>query len=164
MKNNAAPPTVDERKRIDAMMQLGCVLTWLKFGYHVNAECHHITLARKRLGPTYTIPLSPWYHRGVTEPGFSQRDMRRDFGASLADGSKAFKESHGTTELELWLKIQHALELPDDLPTTKILPRRMAAPESHVGLVSGTAQDAKAGARGLPTDAAGDHRHPGRSS
>lgn len=135
MKNNAPAPNAAERKRTDAMMQMGCALTWLKFGRRVNAECHHITVARKRLGPLYTIPLSPWYHRGVPDSDCSQRDMRRDFGASLADGSKAFKESHGITELELWQRIQFVLGLPDDLPGTKVLPRRVGnasriAPES----------------------------------
>lgn len=127
MKNNAPAPNAAERKRIDAMMQMGCALTWIKFGRRINAECHHITVARKRLGPLYTIPLSSWYHRGVPDSGCSQRDMRRDFGASLADGSKAFQESHGITELELWQRIQFVLGLPDDLPGTKILPRRLGS-------------------------------------
>lgn len=126
MKSNAPKPTAAEQKRIDAMMLHGCVLTWLKFGYRVNAECHHITVARKRLGPNYTIPLSPWYHRGVTEPGFSQRDMRRDFGASLADGSKAFIRDHRYSELDLWQKLQVVMGLDDLLPVSKILPRRVA--------------------------------------
>lgn len=126
MHRGAKPATTDERKRIDAMMQLGCALTWLKYGYHVPAECHHITVARKRLGHGYSIPLSSWYHRGVPDKGFTQRDMRRDFGASLADGSKAFFKSHGVTELDLWAKVQFALGLPDELPRTKVVARRVA--------------------------------------
>lgn len=132
MKSRAAAPTIAESKRIDAMMQMGCALTWIKYGRHVPAECHHITSCRKRLGPLYTIPLSPWYHRGVPDPGFSQRDMRRDFGASLADGSKEFQKSHGTTELELWQKIQFVLGLSDELPPSKLVPRRVATPASEM--------------------------------
>lgn len=131
MKNNSGPPTTAERKRTDAMMQLGCVLTWAKFGRQVNAECHHITVARKRLGHAYSIPLSPWYHRGVPDSGFTPRDMRRDYGASLTDGSKAFIHSHGYTELDLWLRVQHLLGLSDDLPATRIVRRR------HVALAQG---------------------------
>ena len=145
MKSNARPPTTAERKRIDAMLQLGCVLTWAKFGRQVNAECHHITVARKRLGHAYTIPLSSWYHRGVPDPGFTPRDMRRDYGASLADGSKAFCRSHGYTELDLWIHVQHLLGLDDELPRSKIVRRAyVAMDQNRVALLADTAPTAAA--------------------
>lgn len=126
MSRNQPRPTAAEKERIDRMMALGCVLTWLKYGERRSAECHHITVGRKRLGHWYSIPLTPWYHRGEVFPGATRGGMRAMYGASLADGSKAFVASHGYTELELWLRIQHALGLSDELPKSKVLPRRAA--------------------------------------
>lgn len=156
LSKNMPRATAAEAHRINRMKgEIGCICCLLRTGVqNYNVEVHHIVQSSKRLGHWWTLPLCRAHHRIRGVGGIF---------TSIADGSKAFKRIHGT-ELDLWLKCQHMLELPDDLPTTKILPRRMAAPESHVGLVSGTAQDAKAGARGLPTDAAGDHRHPGRAS
>lgn len=156
LSKNMPRATTAEAHRINRMKgEIGCICCLLRTGVqNYNVEVHHIVQSSKRLGHWWTLPLCRAHHRIRGVGGIF---------TSIADGSKAFKRIHGT-ELDLWLKCQHMLELPDDLPTTKILPRRMAAPESHVGLVSGTAQDAKAGARGLPTDAAGDHRHPGRAS
>lgn len=102
----------------------GCVLTWLKFGKKTFAECHHITMAGKRYGHRFTIPLSPWYHRGVADLGKTKDEMRAEYGASLADGRRAFVAAHHYTELELWQKWQFAHGFDDSMPTTKILPRR----------------------------------------
>lgn len=127
MSRNAPRPTAEERRRMNLFRTTGCMLTWLKFGKKVFAECHHITMAGKRYGHFFTIPLSPWYHRGVPEIGRTKDDMRAEYGASLADGRRAFVAAHHYTELELWQKFQVAIGFDDSLPKTKRVPRRVYA-------------------------------------
>ena len=123
---NAVPPTTAEQERIDRMLaEIGCVLTYIKFRVHAPAECHHITVGRKRLGHLYTIPLSCWYHRGVGEPKVPGKEMYQKYGASLVDGSRAFFRDHCLTEMDLWIATQDLLGLPATLPSTKVLPRRL---------------------------------------
>ena len=124
MSRNQPRQTKEEAQRNKIIKAGGCMLTWLKFGEKKYAEIHHITIPGKRLGHAYTIPLSPWYHRGVCDPGKTKEEMRAKYGASLTDGTHAFVASHHYTELELWQKLQVILGLDDSLPVTKILPRR----------------------------------------
>jgi len=130
MSRNAPRPTAEERRRMNLFRTTGCMLTWLKFGKKVFAECHHITMAGKRYGHWFTIPLSPWYHRGVPDIGRTKDDMRAEYGASLADGRRAFVASHHYTELELWQKFQVVMGFDDSLPKTKRVPREGV---QHVG-------------------------------
>ena len=125
MSRNQPRQTKEEAQRNKIIKAGGCMLTWLKFGEKKYAEIHHITIPGKRLGHAYTIPLSPWYHRGVCDPGKTKEEMRTQYGASLTDGTHAFVASHHYTELELWQKLQVALGLDDSLPTTKRVPRRL---------------------------------------
>jgi len=127
MSRNQPRPTKEEAQRNKIIKANGCMLTWLKFGEKTYAEIHHITIPGKRLGHWYTIPLSPWYHRGICDPGKTKDEMRTKYGASLSDGTRAFVASHHYTELELWQKLQVVLGLDDSLPATKILPRRQHA-------------------------------------
>ena len=124
MSRNQPRPTKEEAQRNKIIKTGGCMLTWLKFGEKKYAEIHHITMPGKRLGRAYTIPLSPWYHRGTCDPGKTKEEMRAKYGASLADGTRAFIASHHYTELELWQKLQVTLGLNDELPKSKIVPRR----------------------------------------
>ena len=125
MHRNAPRPTAAEKRRMDLFRVTGCMLTWLKFGKKVPAECHHIVMLGKRYGHAYTIPLSSWYHRGVPERGKTKDEMRAEYGASLTDGRKSFVASHHYTELELWQKFQVTMGFDDSLPVTKVLPRRL---------------------------------------
>lgn len=127
MSRNQPRPTKEEAQRMKIIKANGCMLTWLKFGEKKYAEIHHIIMPGKRYGHLYTIPLSPWYHRGVPELGKTKDEMRAQYGASLADGKRAFVASHHYTELELWQRLQVVLGLDDSLPATKILPRRQHA-------------------------------------
>lgn len=77
-------------------------------------EVHHMLQGNRRLGHWYTLPLCELHHRGRSLAGSW---------TSIAQGSKAFSKVHGT-ELDLWTKCQHMLNLSDELPTSKILPRR----------------------------------------
>lgn len=124
MSKNAPRATPAEAHRINRMKgEIGCICCLLRTGvqnYHV--EVHHIVQGNKRLGHWWTLPLCRAHHRIRGVGGIF---------TSIADGSKAFKRIHGT-ELDLWLKCQHMLELPDDLPTTKVLPRRVATVSREV--------------------------------
>lgn len=124
MSRNQPRQTKEEAQRNKIIKAKGCVLTWAKFGEKKYAEIHHITMPGKRLGHWYTIPLSPWYHRGTCDPGKTKDEMRAKYGASLADGKRAFVASHHYTELELWQKLQVILGLNDELPKSKRVPRR----------------------------------------
>jgi hypothetical protein len=131
MSRNQPRPTKEEAQRNKIIKANGCMLMWLKFGEKKYAEIHHITIPGKRLGHWYTIPLSPWYHRGTCDPGKTKAEMRAKYGASLADGTRAFVASHHYTELELWQKLQVTLGLDDELPKSKRVPRRMVHVEVH---------------------------------
>lgn len=133
MSKNMPRATAAEKRRMDLFRVTGCMLTWLKFGKKVPAECQHITMFGKRYGHWYTIPLSKWYHRGIPDKGRTKAEMRAEYGAALTDGRHAFVASHHYTELELWQKWQVAMGFDDSLPKTKILPRRLGG-NRHVAL------------------------------
>lgn len=135
MSRGQPRPTKEEAQRMKIIKQMGCMLTWAKFGEKKYAEIHHIIMPGKRLGHWYTIPLSPWYHQRTCELGKTESEMRAQYGASLKDGSKAFVASHHYTELELWQKLQVVLGLDDSLPPTKIIPRRMTRVARDQGMV-----------------------------
>lgn len=124
MSHSTTTPTKAEAERIKRMLRIGCIVTRLKFRTYTPAECHHI-VEGYRLGHWWTLPLSPYYHRGVLAPGFDRCDALRLYGPSLADGSKLFEQAHGT-EKYLWMLVQRLLKLDRAWPTTKILPRRVA--------------------------------------
>jgi hypothetical protein len=53
------------------------------------------------------------------------------FGATVKDGSKAFLESHGVTQWELYDETQKLLKLPAGRPPSKIYKPDLQA-EAHV--------------------------------
>lgn len=177
MSRNQPRPTKEEAQRNKIIKANGCMLTWLKFGEKKYAEIHHITMPGKRFGHAYTIPLSPWYHRGTCDPGKTKDEMRAKYGASLADGTRAFIASHHYTELELWQKLQVVLGLDDSLPPSKIVPRRLggnrrvaldqnrvATPESNTGMARAQPERAEGGTQFTAGDLAEDRCVPGRAS
>jgi hypothetical protein len=126
-------PTAWEQLRIDAVMKGGCYVSLLRkeMGLAVptsgRVEYHHIVESGKRLGHLYGFPLHDWYHRGVVpHSARSKKEARERYGASLADGKRAFVASHGLTEREFWESLQRALGQSTEWPATKILPRRVA--------------------------------------
>lgn len=139
MSRNQPRPTKEEAQRMKIIKAMGCMLTWAKFGEKKHAEVHHIKSGGKRMGHWYTIPLSPWYHQRTCEPGKTEAEMIAKYGASIAHGSKAFVASHHYTELELWQKLQVVLGLNDELPKSKLVPRRLVHVEVSKGEVPGVA-------------------------
>lgn len=116
------PPTKAEAERIQQISRLGCIVSRLRYRVYVPPDIHHI-VEGYRLGHFYTIPLSPWYHRGVTESGMSQKEMTRLYGPSLALDKKSFERNFGS-EKRLWMIVQRLLKLDRSWPSSKICPRR----------------------------------------
>lgn len=125
MKHSTGKATKSEVERIKRLiLEVGCICCRLRFGsYNGHVEIHHIVRGNKRLGHDYTLPLCTAHHRAPGEGAMT----------SIANGRKAFERVHGT-ELDLWLKVQHMLGLPDELPATKVLPRRIRRVESAMGV------------------------------
>lgn len=96
--------THEEENRIDRFRHIGCIVS-----RSPEYDVHHLTDGGRRLGHAFTIPLHPWYHRGVPYPGMSQEGMRLNFGPSLAKSKKEFEAQFGTEE-ELLAKTNAILE------------------------------------------------------
>lgn len=88
-------PTKAEQARFDAFRHIGCIVSGSR-----EYEVHHLTDGGRRLGHAFSIPLHPWYHRGVPYAGFSQAAMTERFGPSLAKSKPQFESKFGS-ELEL---------------------------------------------------------------
>jgi len=79
---------------------VGCIVTLTFDGIYVEPDIHHILSGGRRIGHDATIPLSPWYHRGVPLDGMSKAAMTETFGPSLAYEKRAFVDRFGS-EMEL---------------------------------------------------------------
>lgn len=125
MRHSTGKPTKAESDRITRMKTFGC-LPCASAGYlwgpQSRLEVHHILRGNKRLGHWWTIILCRGHHRGRWSA--EQLSIPTLKCVAISDGRKAFAAAHGT-EMELWTKTQHLLNLDDSPPTTKILPRRI---------------------------------------
>lgn len=84
---------MDDIERFAKLRALGCIVSRLYFDRWEPADIHHLVEGRKRLGHQFTIPLSPWFHRGVP-PRFDMRpsEATEKLGPSLARSKKDFVE------------------------------------------------------------------------
>ena len=116
MKSSLPPPTLQEAERIERMkVEIGCIccaLNDLTPARHL--EIHHLLVGGQRMSHWYSICLCWTHHQGRAISGLW---------TSIAQGSKAFTRVHGS-QWDLWLKTQHMLNLPDELPLSKIVARR----------------------------------------
>lgn len=103
MHRNAKPWTKAETARADRMAEIiGCIYCWLDEGFRSNCDNrHHIKSGNKRMGHWYTLPVCARHH------------------LECHDGTRGHSD-----QIHMWLKVQHILELPDELPRSKIVPRR----------------------------------------
>lgn len=91
------------------MQEIGCIVNYLQGKPGVPADVHHIVQGGKRMGHSYTIPLSAWLHRGIKPwPTMSVDANTAQYGPSLAHNKRAFVERYGT-ELELLEKTNKLL-------------------------------------------------------
>lgn len=120
MKHSTGRETKAEKARNDTLRQLHCILCTLSGDFKTrHLEIHHIVRDNKRMGHWYTLQLCVGHHRGE----WTDQAIR----VGITSGRHAFKEAYGYDELELWQKQQVALHLDDELPATKVLPRRLRA-------------------------------------
>jgi hypothetical protein len=116
LKSSLPRPTPIEQDRIEQIKALGCVCCRL---LHLTSttplEIHHLLIGNKRVGHWYTICLCWMHHQGRSISGLW---------TSIAQGSKAFTRVHGS-QWDLFVKTQHILELPDELPPSKLVARRL---------------------------------------
>ena len=121
MKHSTGKPTKEEAARIKLIMGMSCAVCALHGDVSKRAlECHHIVRGGRRLGHWYTLQLCKGHHQG-------QWDRRNPQPAQVAisDGRKAFRRAHGGyDDLQIWQRQQVVLGMDDELPPTKILPRR----------------------------------------
>ncbi len=119
------PPNKREQARIERMVHMGCVAC-AAIGmpnYH-QLELHHILSAGKRMGHWYSLFLCKGHHQNQFTDAQKAR-LTYFERASIAGGRKLFSAVFGT-ERKLWEKVQFVLDLSDEWPTSKILPRRAA--------------------------------------
>lgn len=110
------PITAADRRRFDAMRELGCVVCHVCFSRPgTQGEIHHLLAGGRRIGHQATICLHPWFHQGrPPEVRYAGRlvqltvaQAERRYGPSLALDRPAFESRFGT-EQEL-LEIQDLL-------------------------------------------------------
>lgn len=82
--------------RFDALQRLGCIASRIAGLGYAAPDIHHLTEGGRRLGHDHTIPLSPWFHRGVAPHGMSQAEAETKWGPSLAKSKRAFTARFGT--------------------------------------------------------------------
>lgn len=132
LHKNYVRPTAFERLRIDAIMKGGCILTMYRRekGLAVpppgKIECQHIVRNNARMGHLYTIPLHVYYHQKHIPRGYTAKQARELWGATIKDSMRVFRESHGVDDLDLWALLQGQLGMSAELPPSKIVPRRVA--------------------------------------
>jgi len=140
MHRNYTFPTRDERQREARARKLGCILSRARIAKGLpvpkqgSVDIDHLVKPGKRLGHAFSIPLHPWYHRGVVPyPLTSKAEARELYGAAVSDGSKAFLASHGVTRMDLYIETQRLLGLPVESVPTKIFKRDALseAPVTH---------------------------------
>jgi hypothetical protein len=101
---------VADLERFRNLYDLGCVVSRIFFNRWEPADIHHLVEGRKRLGHQYTIPLSPWFHRGVPPADLRPSEATERLGPSLAISKRKFVERFGT-ERELLEQTNKLLEV-----------------------------------------------------
>ena len=109
--------------RFDLLKESGCIATMLATGrYSQPGDIHHLTSGGRRRGDEYTICLSPWSHRGLTENGSKQHYMGL-YGPSFAHGRRGFAEFFGSDDYLLAVQ-NRVLEMYQQTPWFNYVPHR----------------------------------------
>jgi len=67
-------PTADEKKWMNDIVQLGCIVCWREFDLYTEPEVHHIAGKTKPGSHLLTIPLCTKHHRsGENNPAWVSR-------------------------------------------------------------------------------------------
>ncbi len=91
-----------ERARADRMAEeIGCIFCQLETSIKGPCEVrHHIISGNKRMGHWFTLPVCEPHHTACHNGTYSH-----------------------AVQIDTWIKVQHALEMSDELPPSKIFPR-----------------------------------------
>jgi len=101
--------TKAQRRRFNALRDLGCIVCGEHYGYYQPPDIHHLTEGY-RLGHDSTIPLCPHHHRNVPPDGLTCKEAEQLMGPSLAANKSAFVATYGT-ERELLAKTDELLRV-----------------------------------------------------
>lgn len=89
------PKSISQRFR--RLQEIGCIASRIRMHCYAAPDIHHLVEGNKRLGDEYTIPLTPWHHRGVLPDNCrTATEAERRYGPSLARNKAAFVEAFGT--------------------------------------------------------------------
>lgn len=97
MQSRSIPaPTKDEKKRFEAMRDIGCIACIKAGRTPPPAEVHHLLDGGVRIGHSATVGLCEWCHRGV-RPFWIKTDEEAKLilGPSVAHGSRVFSPVYG---------------------------------------------------------------------
>lgn len=107
---NAKPWTKAETARADRMAEeIGCIFCGLMGDKGRCDVRHHIIDGNKRMGHWFTLPVCEKHHGHCHDGMFGH-----------------------ATQIDTWLKVQHMLDLSDELPSSKIFKRRSPQTEALV--------------------------------
>jgi hypothetical protein len=96
-------PTSQEKKHMDRVSQLGCIVCRLQGMYGVPAEIHHIEGKTKIDAHMKILPLCFEHHRmGSDKEPISRHPYK-----------KRFEEAYGS-ECELWVQVEQLLKKTSD--------------------------------------------------
>jgi hypothetical protein len=101
-----------DKRRYESLQRHGCIASRKAGWGWVAPDIHHIVSnGYRRLsgGNKATIPLSPWFHRGVPPCGLTEQQATDMFGPSMALNKKAFVERFGT-EAQLLEEVNLVIE------------------------------------------------------
>jgi hypothetical protein len=105
---------VADIERFGHLYDLGCIASRLIDPRRWEpADIHHLVEGRKRLGHQFTIPLSPWFHRGIPPYDLRPSDAEKHLGPSLARSKRDFVSRFGT-ERQLLELVDELLEITND--------------------------------------------------
>lgn len=103
---------VADIERFAQLYAMGCIVSRLYFDRWEPAEIHHLVEGRKRLGHQFTIPLSPWFHRGVPPADLRPSEAAKILGPSLAMSKRDFV-ARFDTERNLLAKVDELIARPE---------------------------------------------------
>ena len=111
-------------KRFDAMKESGCIATMIATNrYSQPPDIHHLTSGGRRRGDEYTIALSPWNHRGLTN-GMTKQRCTGLYGPSFAHGRREFAAFFGDDDRLLAIQ-NEVLRIYQEMPWFDYRPHRI---------------------------------------
>ena len=104
MHSKAKPATRAEKKRMERIVELGCVAC--RKDHRIASSCgvaevHHLLDGGVRRGHAFTICLGMWHHRGLPKNPTEEKACawaEHWYGPSLYHDARAFRERYGSDD------------------------------------------------------------------